>query len=643
MPEAINEIIWHFAGYFRLSEDIARDRLEYLDGVLRHNPDDFTIPLPEFPFRAELDPFNTHPYASPTYVPLENPAVQSFANLRSRGPTSSDEEPETLSQLPTPRIVPGGGGGGGGGASIAERQIKVVYEDDGDQLQLEIRQANIIDDNDHLLVNPDTGVTELNDVDVQETLQEMHEAAASATPAEVALPEEGMTEVVAFIEARDNETSESGGNISEHSTEPGIYVNGELQSPDFVFELPDLSPPSDTGLPPEPVRGETATLGDNTSLNAGLMVDVNEGSPTMLVLGDYFATDAIVQTWSYADNDEVAIGGSDLQDIVTGNNSADNVAEFDDQPGIYPDLTGLFSGWDWQVDVVEGDYYDIRLLLQNIYLSDNDVTVQDTQESHYQVQTGNNEQFDLAQIFSGEIEYDLIIIGGDYHGGNYIFQHMFLLDDDVVMMAATEGEPPQTIGTGDNTLVNNATIQTYGDDVFIPLTDEARSLATALANRETSLDPEEYGFVAPGIGPGPLNVLYVTGDYYDINAIWQYITVADADTALQLLNAEQALAGPENSELVQSIETGGNTLLNDAAIVDVDPGTTQVGGEVYTDTILVQAELVAEDDDKVVHDNGDALVSELIAFIGSEDDETAEAAPSIAPQPYDDPISGVVA
>ncbi len=173
MPEAINEIIWHFAGYFRLSEDIARDRLEYLDGALKHNPDDYTIPLPKFPFQAELDPFDTHPYASPTYVPLENPAVQSFANLRSRGPASSDEEPDSLSQLSTPRIPSGGGGGGGGGGSIAERQIKVVYEDDGDQLQLEIRQVNIIEDNDHLLVNPNTGVTELNDVDVQGTLQEM--------------------------------------------------------------------------------------------------------------------------------------------------------------------------------------------------------------------------------------------------------------------------------------------------------------------------------------------------------------------------------------------------------------------------------------------------------------------------------------
>jgi hypothetical protein len=641
MQEAVNEIIWHFAGYFRLSEDIARDRLEYLDGALRLNPDDYTIPLPQFPFLAELDPFETQPLPPPTYVPVESPYVQSFAHLRGRG-SDSFEEPETLPLLPAPRFGFGGGGGGGGAASVTNRDIIVRYQDGGEQLQLEIRQVNRIEDDDHLGVNPNTGVTELNDVNVAETLRGWSEASATATPPEVALPDDGAPDVVAFVKERDTETSESGGSPSEHSVEPGIYVNGELQSPDFVFELPDLSPPSDTGLP-EPVRGETATLGDNTSVNAGLMIDVNEGSPTMLVLGDYFGTDAIVQTWSYSDNDDVTIGGSDLQDIVTGDNSAHNVAEFDDRPGIYPDLTGYFSGWNWDVDVVEGDYYDIRMLLQEIYLSDNDITVQETQESHYQVQTGDNQQFNLAEIFSGEIQYDLIIIGGDYHGGNYIFQHLYLLDDDVVMMGATDGEPQQTLGTGDNTLVNNATIQTYGDDTYIPLTDEARNLATALANRETSLDPEEYGFVAPGVGPGPLNVLYITGDYYDINAIWQYITVADADTALQLLDGEQALMGAPESELVQSIQTGGNTLLNDAAIVDVDPGTTLVGGGVYTDTILVQAELVTEDDDNIVHDNGDALVSELIAFIGSDDAEPTESAPSMVPQPYDDPISGVVA
>ena len=54
---------------------------------------------------------------------------------------------------------------------------------------------------------------------------------------------------------------------------------------------------AETSETPEPTRGETATLGDNTALNAALIVDVNEITPTMLVLGDYFSKESIVQTW----------------------------------------------------------------------------------------------------------------------------------------------------------------------------------------------------------------------------------------------------------------------------------------------------------------------------------------------------------
>jgi hypothetical protein len=176
---------------------------------------------------------------------------------------------------------------------------------------------------------------------------------------------------------------------------------------------------------------------------------------------------------------------------------------------------------------------------------------------------------------------------------------------------------------------------------LIPLSDEARDLATELSNRATSLDPDEYGFVAPAVGPGPLNVLYVTGDYYDVNAIWQYITVADADTALQLLSGEEALTNAEGGALIQSMQTGGNTLLNDAAIVDVGTGTTEVGGDIYTDTILVQAELVAIDHDDVTHGNTDALVNELIAFIGSDEDDEVPAHP-IAPVQHEDMLGGML-
>lgn len=639
-PDTINEIIGHFAGYFRIADDVARDRLEYLEGTYRQQFDDYTVPLPQTPFRVELEPFQTHPFPPPSITTWDASHAPSYPHFR-RFEAEPSPDPPDVRPADAPRVIVPGAGGSGGGSSTAERNIIVNYDDDGSQQQVQIHQVNHMEDNDLLLVNPDTGATELNDADTEGALREMAEA-ADATPDDVALPRGGMADVAEFVEARDEETSENGGGGGDHSVGPGIYVNGELQSEDFAVALPDLSPPADTDEPAD-TGGQIATLGTNTAVNAGLLVDLHEASPTMIVLGDFFTTEAIVQTYSYTDNDEISVGGSALNDIVADDNSAENIAHFDHQPSVFPDLTGHFSGWTWDVHVIEGDFYDINLLVQDIYISDNDVTVQETQQSLHEVHTGENQQFNLAQVLGGDFDYDLIIIGGDYHGGNYIFQHLFLVDDDIVMMSGTDGEPTQAVGTGDNTLLNYATIQTYGNDAFIPLTEEAESLVTALQDRETTLNPQEYGFVAPAVGDGPLNVLYMTGDYYDINAIWQYITIADADTALQLLDGEQALIGAEKSELAQSIQTGGNKLLNDATIVDVGPGTTQVGGEAYTDTILVQAELVAESDDTILHDDTDALVNELIAFIGAEDNADTEYAPTIAPAQNEDPIGGVLA
>ena len=50
--------------------------------------------------------------------------------------------------------------------------------------------------------------------------------------------------------------------------------------------------------------------------------------------------------------------------------------------------------------------------------------------------------------------------------------------------------------------------------------------------------------------------------------------------------------------VTQSVTTGGNELANDAAIVDVNPDATYVEGQIYTDSILVQADLVPTDSDQ---------------------------------------------
>ena len=68
-------------------------------------------------------------------------------------------------------------------------------------------------------------------------------------------------------------------------------------------------------------------------------------------------------------------------------------------------------------------------------------------------------------------------------------------------------------------------------------------------------------------------------------------------------------------------------LINDAAIVDV-AATTFVKGQIYTDSILVQANLVPKDQDHALNTDTNALVSELIAFVDDIQDETC--APSCA-------------
>ena len=70
-----------------------------------------------------------------------------------------------------------------------------------------------------------------------------------------------------------------------------------------------------------------------------------------------------------------------------------------------------------------------------------------------------------------------------------------------------------------------------------------------------------------------LNVLYVTGDYYDINAIWQINVIADVDTAIQYLNGQPPA---DDGTLTQSVSSGGNEASNDAIIVDVGSTSAQL-------------------------------------------------------------------
>jgi hypothetical protein len=140
-------------------------------------------------------------------------------------------------------------------------------------------------------------------------------------------------------------------------------------------------------------------------------------------------------------------------------------------------------------------------------------------------------------------------------------------------------------------------------------------------------------------------VLYITGDYYDINAVWQTNITSDVNVMYQLQNQPLAdlMALDPDGAVTQSVTTGGNQLHNDAAIVDVNPDATYVKGQIYTDSILVQANLMPTGVDHAVNGDTHALVTELIAFV---DDHPQDAAgpppPAIANSVQSDPMASVL-
>jgi hypothetical protein len=94
--------------------------------------------------------------------------------------------------------------------------------------------------------------------------------------------------------------------------------------------------------------------------------------------------------------------------------------------------------------------------------------------------------------------------------------------------------------------------------------------------------------------------------------------------------------------VTQSVTSGANELTNDAAIVDVNPDATYVKGQIYTDFILVQTELLPTASDNAVNADANALVTELIAFVDHPEEAVSAPPPAVANQMQIDPMASVL-
>ena len=622
---AVTEMISQFAGYFQIFEESARSRVVYNEMQARqfHTSYDPAARHPHDP-ALKIEEFETQPIPAQyqfswpelPYIPVHGllheplnvdiPDIDPFHSLRSRIDAGAPIA-----------ISPG---------AIGPDLIQVTYGCGGHQVALDAHQFNKLLDSDLVLAGG-SDVAFLNPFDPSGEAMEMRALASGQTPDDLVLPGYATQVVTVFVKDHDDAWAQEhhphGGEIAS-----GDYVNGVLQ--EEGAELPEtperVETEYDTSIP-----GQIASMGDNLAVNAALISDIGLTMGTLFVGGDYFSTDAIVQTNIWSDSDRIAYAGGGYDAIESHGNQAYNVASFYQTGTSFDDIEleegqDFFAGMDWFVEVFEGDFYNVHSLQQQNWLVDNDIAVQANLESNYQLVAGSNEQGNFINFLSLAKTYDLVIVLGDYHQANLIYQTNILYDNDVVKAVgggqgkageAGEGEEgaAKAVSTGGNWLLNDAYIEHVGSSEFGELDDHWMDLITLLSGGSTTLDPE-WGLGLPNFGDPTFNVLFITGDMYDISVISQFNHILDSDLAIQYLPGNFA-AGEDG--FTQSVSTGGNALVNLAAILDAGAlAETYVGGAYYADEMLIQAEIVISDDDEIVFGNPDELASELVAFTGPD-------------------------
>ncbi|MFN3348029.1 hypothetical protein [Pseudorhodoplanes sp.] len=619
VPGGVTETIWHFVGYFQHIDDVMKNRLTYEHGGINLRPQAYTLELKDFLSSHDLDELDTKkiPFDLPAPIDaIKDPAIPrdpaaalpEFEDIEFYGARSGRLLPPKL-DLPillTPGTV---------GADLPN--IKLTYSAAGAQQQLNVHQVNSMMDDDRVVITEGTGVEHLHDLDIEAAIQRLVTDARAEVPADLTPADLGTNALASFVVARDAAMAEDSG-AGPHSVTPGYYVNGELAERPADDSAEPVAEPEPEAKRDTASKGQWATLGENQAANAAVIVDLKEGSVATLVFGDFYKTNVIVQTNAFIDNDSIEVSAPGLDTVAGGGTTSDNIADFNQLGGPYAGIPALFAGYLWNVEIVDGDFYDVNVIVQENVLRDNDVAVQTTNITHYQLQTGANQQANLTKVIDTDIKYDLIIIGGDYHGDNWIFQHNIILDSDILKIGAAgdaASVTSQAVEAGANELLNSANIISYGDNTFAEPTEDMLRVVDALDARETVLDPS-YGWFVPGNGSGLLNVLYVTGSYYDINAIWQINVISDVDTLVQYLGKTPPKSLNPDGTLTQSASTGGNTAINEAVIVDVGSTFTFLGGTAYQDTILIQANLIGENNDKIVVGDPSTLVPEIVAFTG---------------------------
>lgn len=633
--DSVTEIIAHFLGYFEIRVEELRVRLEYEEFVRK----EALAPQDPHLLNIPVNPVQT--YAPAGYDPgvVYHPPIWF---LRGEAPVHGVHAvpafwadpwlpwiPRTVDELP----VFGGG----------EVQ-PVLIGPQPDSVIAVISQQITLFDHDVVILGEFTGT-----IDFQSgALEGLAFLTASANS--VGAPVTGISAVTAvgdvplfmagtveYIDSVEAAGSTDEMTVVETGDITGIYVNGAIVSevPDLMEALPEQLEEKAKGEEDdenedyeEVVTGEThagvtingADVPESVDLEAGANMLVNEvalmnaglTSIFLGVLGNFHQLDAIIQSNAYSDIDSLGDGVRNIGKAT----EAFNVAAFKQQtldmageakaenPDTFPDF--------WQVSVVKGDIIFVEWMQQFTFMSDEDIHVLSATGTTTTVTTGENVGLNGVSFSNIGQFYDLIIVGQNLYDANVIVQSNVLYDDDTLeVLAGGQGFDAATSG---NLLWNQATILNVGatDITAGKVPDHYQQAADRLSGGNYAM-PDDFKHDGSFEGFGALRVLYVEGSVYDLRYVEQATVLGDAD----YVATQESRFLAENEEVAYKVSTGSNALINMATIVDYDTvgNTAYVGGEIYSDAILIQADMVSTGPGD---GSEDELVTEIVAFLDTD-------------------------
>ncbi|WEX89068.1 hypothetical protein PZN02_001611 [Sinorhizobium garamanticum] len=660
--EKVNEIVAHFLGLFETATDEARIRHQYLQGseTRKPAPEDSggDTPLPDFKCSFELKDYDPDISYQPSGYRLEGFDIvgrSQFSDDTSPDPVSLDDltiQPRLFSTVAGPsgiapdHMAP---------HHAAPEQAPVVQGDAG-SVSGQILQVNLLHDDD--VLDMSGSPTAAGDASyVTEKLAEYVEEATNASPlaqlgqidssgalAALAAHLKALAATVradepqqsddhatpvdqtlsATVAPADLPEDDRGTEVRAADDIEGVHVNGAHV--EVLPELANFLPPGANGaIQPNSDNGSALEVeaGANKVSSFASIVSASATASVTVVMGHYHQIDVISQSYVYADNDKVNASFAEGAYEAVSQTIAMNIAnferhEFDAPAGEMAGAADQLSAFptSWRVNVIEGDLSIVHWIEQYNYVSDNDTVSITTSGAETTVLTGGNVAVNFASFVDFGSQYDLVIVGGHILDMNLISQVSVLYDNDQIQgISAGNGI---TLDEGGNLVWNAGSIENIGDNErFESVPDYMHQVVDNI--REGTDDvPEALANDQDFAGYSSLHVLYITGNLYDVNVIKQVSILGDADAITYTAGGTPE----EGLDTEVTVHVGSNTVVNVAQIIDYDSfgQTTYVGGEVYSDTILIQSGIVdIGRDGDTLRFQPDGLANEVIAFVGEDD------------------------